>query len=176
MGHLLDGAWTHDDVLVESEAGLYVKKPSQFRNWISDDGSTLYLDFRSTGITYYDDFVLSQGLAVNNPGGIVLALMDDAVLNHAGDTRGSILIWTDYSTINETRDSSLVNWGAGESFTAFRGATYGQTWDRLRDLSNEFRLVPKSTPVGNLTHDLEWFQRGNTGSDHSAVFGPWKVR
>ena len=126
----------------------------------------------ATGITYYDDFVLAQGLAVNNPGGIVLALMDDAVLDHAGDTRGSILIWTDYSTINETRDSSLNNWGAGESFTAFRGATYGQTWDRLRDLGNEFRLVPKSTPVGNLTHDLEWFQRGNMGTDHSAADSP----
>lgn len=42
MGHLLDGAWTHDDVLVESEAGLYVKKPSQFRNWITSDGSSGY--------------------------------------------------------------------------------------------------------------------------------------
>lgn len=42
MGHLLDGAWTHDDVLVESEKGLYVKKPSQFRNWITADGSSGY--------------------------------------------------------------------------------------------------------------------------------------
>jgi putative glutathione S-transferase len=42
MGHLLNGAWTHDDVLVENKDGLYVKKPSQFRNWISPDGSTDY--------------------------------------------------------------------------------------------------------------------------------------
>ena len=42
MGHLSNGAWTFDDFLVESEAGLYVKKPSQFRNWISTDGSTPY--------------------------------------------------------------------------------------------------------------------------------------
>lgn len=42
MGHLSNGAWTFDDFLVESEAGLYVKKPSQFRNWISADGSTPY--------------------------------------------------------------------------------------------------------------------------------------
>ena len=42
MGHLLDGAWTHDDVLVENKGGLYVKKPSQFRNWISADASADY--------------------------------------------------------------------------------------------------------------------------------------
>lgn len=42
MGHLLNGAWTHDDVLVESEQGLYVKKPSQFRNWITRDGGSGY--------------------------------------------------------------------------------------------------------------------------------------
>jgi len=42
MGHLLNGAWTHDDVLTENADGLYVKKPSQFRNWIRADGSTPY--------------------------------------------------------------------------------------------------------------------------------------
>ena len=42
MGHLLDGKWTFDDVLKESEHGLYVKKPSRFRNWISADGSSGY--------------------------------------------------------------------------------------------------------------------------------------
>ena len=42
MGHLHNGTWTHDDVLVESEAGLYVKRPSQFRSWIRADGSTTY--------------------------------------------------------------------------------------------------------------------------------------
>ena len=40
MGHLLDGKWTFDDVLTESEAGLYVKKPAQFRSRIAADGST----------------------------------------------------------------------------------------------------------------------------------------
>ena len=40
MGHLLDGAWTDDDELVEHDAaGAYVKRPSQFRNWITADGS-----------------------------------------------------------------------------------------------------------------------------------------
>ena len=42
MGHLLNGKWVFDDVLKESEAGLYVKKPSQFRNWITADGSSGY--------------------------------------------------------------------------------------------------------------------------------------
>lgn len=40
MGHLLDGEWTFDDVLTESQAGLYVKKPAQFRSRIAADGST----------------------------------------------------------------------------------------------------------------------------------------
>lgn len=40
MGHLLDGNWTFDDVLKESESGLYVKKPAQFRNRIAADGSS----------------------------------------------------------------------------------------------------------------------------------------
>ena len=39
---MLDGAWTDDDVLTESKDGLYVKKPSQFRNWITADGSSDY--------------------------------------------------------------------------------------------------------------------------------------
>ena len=42
MGHLLNGAWTHDDVLGEDAAGLYVKRPSQFRNRITADGSSGY--------------------------------------------------------------------------------------------------------------------------------------
>ena len=42
MGHLLDGAWTFDDVLTESEAGLYVKKPARFRDRITADGSSPY--------------------------------------------------------------------------------------------------------------------------------------
>ncbi len=42
MGHLLNGTWTFDDVLTESEAGLYVKKPSRFRDRITADGSSGY--------------------------------------------------------------------------------------------------------------------------------------
>ena len=42
MGHLLNGAWTHDDVLDENADGLYVKRPSQFRNRITADGSSGY--------------------------------------------------------------------------------------------------------------------------------------
>jgi len=42
MGHLLNGEWTHDDVLVENANGLYVKKPSRFRNRITADGSSGY--------------------------------------------------------------------------------------------------------------------------------------
>ena len=40
MGHLLDGSWTDEDKLTEHDsAGAYVKQPSQFRNWVTRDGS-----------------------------------------------------------------------------------------------------------------------------------------
>ncbi len=42
MGHLLNGCWTFDDVLTESDEGLYVKKPSQYRSRITADGSSGY--------------------------------------------------------------------------------------------------------------------------------------
>ncbi len=34
MGHLLNGSWTEIETLVENAGGMYVKKPSIFRNWI----------------------------------------------------------------------------------------------------------------------------------------------
>jgi putative glutathione S-transferase len=37
MGHLLNGAWTDNDTLVENVGGMYVKKPSIFRDWIKAD-------------------------------------------------------------------------------------------------------------------------------------------
>jgi putative glutathione S-transferase len=40
MGHLLDGAWAAEEQLIEYDnRGGYVKQPSQFRNWITPDGS-----------------------------------------------------------------------------------------------------------------------------------------
>ncbi|MBK17287.1 MAG: glutathione-dependent reductase [Rhodospirillaceae bacterium] len=42
MGHLLNGEWSFEDRLSETETGLYIKKPSQFRNWITNDGSSDY--------------------------------------------------------------------------------------------------------------------------------------
>ncbi|NKB21766.1 MAG: glutathione S-transferase family protein [Alphaproteobacteria bacterium] len=41
-GHLLDGAWSFEDKLSETATGFYVKKPSQFRNFITADGSSGY--------------------------------------------------------------------------------------------------------------------------------------
>ncbi len=37
MGHLLNGAWTDTDTLVENRDGMYVKKPSIFRDWVRAD-------------------------------------------------------------------------------------------------------------------------------------------
>lgn len=39
MGHLLNGAWTDQDVLTENKNGMYVKNPSVFRNAITADAS-----------------------------------------------------------------------------------------------------------------------------------------
>jgi putative glutathione S-transferase len=39
MGHLLDGAWTENETLGEIQNGMYVKKPSIFRNWIEPESS-----------------------------------------------------------------------------------------------------------------------------------------
>jgi putative glutathione S-transferase len=40
MGHLLDGKWSFEDHLSETATGKYIKKPSQFRNAITADGSS----------------------------------------------------------------------------------------------------------------------------------------
>lgn len=40
MGHLLDGHWVDEETLVEAKDGLYVKRPSVFRNWVTADGSS----------------------------------------------------------------------------------------------------------------------------------------
>lgn len=40
MGHLQDGVWTNEEFLTEHDGnGTYVKQPSQFRNWVTADGS-----------------------------------------------------------------------------------------------------------------------------------------
>tara|TARA_E500000331_G_scaffold117374_1_gene114629 strand:+ start:124 stop:1116 length:993 start_codon:yes stop_codon:yes gene_type:complete len=39
MGHLQNGAWSHNEKLVEYDGhGAYVKQPSQFRNWVTANG------------------------------------------------------------------------------------------------------------------------------------------
>lgn len=40
MGHLLDGKWTHEDVLSENQGGKYVKHASKFRDRVTADGSS----------------------------------------------------------------------------------------------------------------------------------------
>ena len=41
MGHLLDGAWTHENVLGERNAdGLYIKRAAQYRDRLTADGSS----------------------------------------------------------------------------------------------------------------------------------------
>lgn len=117
------------------------------------------------GIWYFDDAELSLGLAPDYPGGIARDLMNDAVSR-------SILDWVDYGTLNSQQDTDGTAWPTLESFTAYRGATYGQTWDSLTNLENEWRLPPKSTPVGALTHDLQWYVKGGLGTDYTTAATP----
>lgn len=40
MGQLVDGTWTEENIVSEIENGLYVKKPSKLRNFLTADGSS----------------------------------------------------------------------------------------------------------------------------------------
>lgn len=54
MGHLQDGVWTDHEILSEHDGkGVYVKQPSQFRNWVTADGSA--------GPTGIDGFTAESG-------------------------------------------------------------------------------------------------------------------
>ena len=125
----------------------------------------------ATGISYYDDASFTEGLAASNVGVIVTTLMNDAITDHAADTRGSILDWVQITSWDATNDSSVVAWADTESFTAFRGSFYGQVFDRIRDMNYEWRLTPLSSPT-TVTHDLEWYQVGNMGTVYTAAAFP----
>ncbi len=125
----------------------------------------------ATGTSYYDDASFNEGLAAANVGVIATALMADAITDHTGDTRGAMLDWVQITSWDATNDSSTTAWADTESFTAFRGASYGQTFDRLVSLNYEWRLTPLSSP-SSVTHDLEWYATGNLGTDHTASDSP----
>lgn len=124
-----------------------------------------------TGIWYFDDAEMLEGLAAANMGVILTALLADAISDHSGDTRGIILDWVDITGWDSTNDSSAVAWPDTESFTAFRGASYGQTFDRIVAMNYERKLTPKASP-GATTHDLDWYATGKLGTDHTAANTP----
>ncbi|HSK31433.1 MAG TPA: glutathione S-transferase family protein, partial [Candidatus Limnocylindria bacterium] len=39
MGHLMDGRWTDDDRITADARGAFVRADSEFRHWITEDGS-----------------------------------------------------------------------------------------------------------------------------------------
>ena len=123
------------------------------------------------GIWYFDDASFNEGLAAANVGVIVTALMGDAISDHTGDTRGAMLDWVQTTSWDATNDSSTTAWADTESFTAFRGASYGQTFDRLVAINYEWRLVPLGSP-SSVTHDLEWYATGNLGTVYTAADRP----
>lgn len=125
---------------------------------------------------YIDDAQLNEGQSDATVGTIVSQLMDDATTDHTSDTRGTFLTWVDYTGFTTTQDSSSDSWDDSLSFTAYRGMTYGQVFDRLVELGYEWRLTPKTSSdsyaAGADTHNLDWYNPDNAGTDHTTNPSP----
>ena len=129
---------------------------------VCDAGNATPADF------YLKNIKLFVGQAAANPGEIVNALMDDATLDHAADTRGAVMTWVDYSSVGLTLDSGGVAWSSDISLSLPWGSSYGQAWDDLANLKFEWELVAKagnSFAPGATTHELRWYNEG--GRDDS---------
>ncbi len=109
---------------------------------------------------YVDDMSLLEGAPAATPGVIMIAILDDIVVDHAGDPRGALLTWVDYSSFDATDDSNGNPWSDSIPFTAFYGETLGQILDKLVNLGFEWELVPKTVPSGGLTHDFHLYNSG----------------
>lgn len=121
---------------------------------------------------YFKGAVFEEGLGASKWGKILGDLLDDAAVDHAADTRGTILDWVDYSSFTDTLDSSGAAWPQDENVTVHRGMTYGQLLDRGVDLGYEHELRPKTVPAGGKTHDLKAYNSGNLGTDHTTAATP----
>lgn len=125
---------------------------------------------------YVDTASLAEGMDAATVGTIVGEMMDDADSDHSGDTRGTLLTWVDHSGFDGTNDSSSTAWDESLSITLNRGMTYGQVFDKLRDLGYEWRLKPKSNSdsyaAGADTHNLEWYNEDGMGTDYSSSATP----
>lgn len=113
---------------------------------------------------WIDDAFMNFGFAATDPGEIMKELLDDAAVDHAGDDRGAVLDWIDYSTIDGGTDSGGNPYSDTISFTAQYGETYGQVLDKMVDLGFEWDLVPKSVPSGGKTHDFLLYNSGGRDS------------
>jgi hypothetical protein len=105
-----------------------------------------------------DNAYLYKGLPPAKPGDILAQLLD------AHTTLGT---WIDYSSFSATLDSNGVAWPEDIAFEVQWGEHYGHVLDRLVDIGYEWELVPKTTPVGNLTHDLHLYNTGGRDSSPS---------
>ena len=105
-------------------------------------------------------------------GRILQDLLDDAAVDHAADTRGTILDWIDYTSFSATLDSGGNAWPREESITISRGMWYGQVFDRLGRLGYEWELRPKATPSGGKTHDLHVYAPEGRQTDHTTAATP----
>ena len=118
-----------------------------------------------------DNAVFAEGAAASTIGTIMQSLLDDAAVDHAGDTRGAILDWVDYTGFDATNDSDTTAWAQVESVTIPRGMSYGQLLDKVRGLDYEFRLTPKAVP-GADTHDFDLYETDNLGTSFLAAATP----
>ncbi len=109
-------------------------------------------------IFYVDDAEFYPGLPPSTPGDILTLL----IAAHSG-----LSSWIDTSSFDDVTDSNGTAWVADISYEAQWGEHYGHQLDRFVNLSFEWELRPKATPVGLLTHDLFFYVSGGRDSDPS---------
>lgn len=97
-----------------------------------------------------DNAELYPGLPASNAGDILTTLFD---------AHSQIGNWIDYSSFGAT-DSNGDAWPEDISFEVQWGEHFGHVLDRMVDLGYEWELVPKTTPVGTLTHDFHLYNSG----------------
>lgn len=118
---------------------------------------------------YLDDAEVLEGDAAATPGVILITVLDDITIDHAGDPRGALLTWIDYSSFTTTDDSNSNPWSDSISFTAYYGETLGQILDKMVNKGFEWELVPKAAPSGGKTHDLKVYNNGGRDATPSTA-------
>jgi hypothetical protein len=133
---------------------------------------TLWASLRSqdvpTGIdTYTDDASLTKGNDAATIGEILIAMIDDAATDHAGDNR-TALAWltVDFAAAD---DSDSVTWDADVSLRLKRGSTYRRIVEQFTRLGYEFDIRPD--PADDTDLRFEAYNPGGLGTDQTTGDG-----